>query len=136
MPLLSRCFIRSGFLCLLLGLGLALASPLFAPAWSAALWPVRLHLLTVGWLTQLIFGVAWWLFPRGTGRAIAGRSAAGWASFGMLVTGLGLRAGFEPMRWQGHGSPMVSGLLTLSAGLQFVAAVAFAWAIWPRIRER
>jgi hypothetical protein len=29
----------------------------------AGMFPVYLHLLNFGWLTQLLFGVALWMFP-------------------------------------------------------------------------
>jgi hypothetical protein len=39
-----------------------------SPALGALLWPTYLHLLVLGWLTQLIFGVAFWMFPRYSAR--------------------------------------------------------------------
>ncbi|MEE8062509.1 MAG: hypothetical protein V3T16_11800 [Gemmatimonadales bacterium] len=62
MPLPARLFIRFAMGYMLLGLlaGIALA---LDPA-LRTFWPTYLHLITVGWLTQLIFGVAFWLFPR------------------------------------------------------------------------
>jgi hypothetical protein len=138
MPTLSRWFLRSGLICLLLGLGLGVVTPaLFTDRlWAAALWPVQLHLLTVGWLTQLIFGVAWWLFPRAPSGPVRGSETAGWISFGCLQTGLALRAVIEPWSTTGHGSGTTAMLLALSGLLQFLAAASFATAIWPRVRER
>jgi hypothetical protein len=138
MPRLTRWFLRSGLVCLLLGLGLGVATPAFFSSgpWAAALWPVQLHLITVGWLTQLIFGVAWWLFPRAPAGPVRGDERTGWLAFWCLQAGLLLRLGLEPLRLFGQLPGAGNGLLALSALLHFVAAVAFALAIWPRIRER
>jgi hypothetical protein len=138
MPRLSRWFLRSGLISLLLGLGLGVVTPALSAdrLWAAALWPVQLHLLTVGWLTQLIFGVAWWLFPRAPSGPVRGSETAGWMAFGCLQAGLALRAVFEPWSTAGHTSALGAALLALSALLQFLAAVSFATAIWPRVRER
>lgn len=138
MPRLTRWFLRSGLLCLLLALGLGVALPaaFSSTPWAAALWPVQLHLLTVGWLTQLIFGVAWWLFPRAPAGPVRGSEWLGWISFWCLQSGLLLRTIFEPLRLMGQLSPAGVSLVGLSALLHFLAAGAFALAIWPRVRER
>ena len=138
MDLISRLFLRSGLLCLLFGLGLALAPPSIAAHshWLAASWPVQLHLLTVGWLTQLIFGVAWWLFPRASRTEPARNAAAMVLCFCLLQVGLLLRVVFEPLRGSGDSPWLISALLWSSAAFQFFAAVLFVIAIWPRIRER
>jgi hypothetical protein len=137
-PRLTRWFLRSGLVCLLLGLGLGVALPaaFSSSLWAAALWPIQLHLLTVGWLTQLIFGVAWWLFPRAPSGPVRGSEAAGWSAFWCLQAGLILRVWLEPLRIAGTLSVAGAPLLVASALLHFVAAAAFAVAIWPRVRER
>jgi hypothetical protein len=67
MPTPARWLIKTALLHLVLALGLALVragqAAGFVPGAASALWLPQLHLLTVGWLTQLIFGVAFWLFP-------------------------------------------------------------------------
>jgi hypothetical protein len=138
MPRLTRWFLRSGLVCLLLGLGLGVAMPAaFASSpWAAALWPIQLHLLTVGWLTQLIFGVAWWLFPRAPSGPVRGSERAGWTSFWCLQAGMVLRVWLEPLRWTAELSAPGAPLLVASGLLHFAAAVAFTLAIWPRVRER
>ncbi|MFT3895418.1 MAG: hypothetical protein QM730_27655 [Anaerolineales bacterium] len=64
MPPLTRWFLKAALVYLILalcaGILLALPDPI------AGLFPVYFHLLTFGWLTQLIFGVALWMFPKFT----------------------------------------------------------------------
>lgn len=138
MPRLTRWFLRSGLACLLvaLGLGVAIPAALASSPWGAALWPIQLHLLTVGWLTQLIFGVAWWLFPRAPAGPVRGSEWLGWVAFWCLQSGLVLRAVLEPLRLMGQLPAGGALLIDLSALLHFLAAGAFALAIWPRIRGR
>ena len=66
MPTVTRVAIRLALLQLVLAMALWTGLPLVAPHTNV---PVMIaaraawHLLAVGWLTQLIFGVAFWLFP-------------------------------------------------------------------------
>lgn len=90
------------------------------------------HLLVVGWLTQLIFGVAHWLFPRASANAARGNERLGWAGFLLLNLGLLTRAGTET--W--ISSPSRHDLLLASAVLQFTAILLLVLHIWPRVKER
>jgi hypothetical protein len=103
-----------------------------AVAAEVVLWPTYVHLLVLGWLTQLIFGVANWMFPRQHADASAWSSRLGWAAYWCLNSGLILRALTEP----GPTTAWRSDALVLSAGLQLVAGWAFVIAIWPRVRGR
>lgn len=96
----------------------------------ALLRPAWIHLITVGWLTQLIFGVALWLFPRPGGHA----DPAGpelWICYVALNAGLLLRVASEA----GPALGITVGLLPASAALQFVAVLIFVFHAWPRVRE-
>src|SRR5690606_37993876 len=68
MPTLARLFIKTALVYLgaALLVGVVMAGGSFVGFGGAygMLWPVYLHLFVVGWLTELIFGVAYWLFPR------------------------------------------------------------------------
>ena len=68
MPPVSRWFIKTGIIYLLISLlmGIGLSWPGSTPlaAWLTSLFPTFYHVLVVGWITQLIFGVAYWMFPR------------------------------------------------------------------------
>jgi hypothetical protein len=96
-------------------------------------WPVlHTHLLLVGFLLLVIFGVAFWMFPKiGGGRP--GREA-GWMAFWLLNAGLLLRVLAEPLADRGRGAAAWDVLLGISAVLPALAALAFAVAIWPRVR--
>ena len=99
-----------------------------------ALLPVFYHLLMVGWATQMICGVALWMFPPYSRERPRGDERLGWFTYGALNTGLLLRAIFEPLHaWlpPGFGWPLV-----LSALLQVLASWAFVIGIWPRVKAR
>lgn len=98
-----------------------------------ALTPVYFHLLMVGWVTQLIMGVALWLFPRAEGGPPGGGTPLAWAVYVALNVGLLARAVAEPLQ---AGAPGAAGaaLLLWSAALQALAAVGFVISLWPRVR--
>ncbi|HXE57835.1 MAG TPA: hypothetical protein VNK43_07535 [Gemmatimonadales bacterium] len=137
MPPQTRWFLRAALLYLVaaLALGVILTLPRAVEAHPllGALWPTYLHVLVVGWLTQLIFGVAYWMFPRHSAGRPRGSAALGWASFWLLNAGLLLRLVAEP--WQVLGG-QVGVVLVASAALQLGAGWAFVLNTWPRIKER
>ncbi|MEO8139633.1 MAG: hypothetical protein ABI742_08310 [Gemmatimonadota bacterium] len=91
-----------------------------------------IHLLTVGWLLQLISGVAYWMFPRHPSAPPRGDERLGWAALVLLNTGLALRLAGEAWRL-GMGGP--SWPLVLAALFQLVAVTLLVALLWPRIRE-
>lgn len=96
-------------------------------------WPVlHAHLLLVGFLLLLVFGIAFWMFPKVAGRR-SGRDI-GWVAFALLNAGLLLRLLAEPLADGGRGARAWDVLLGVAAVLPALAVVAFAVAIWPRIR--
>ena len=136
MPTLTRWYIRAGLIYLLTSflLGVLLQwTPAAAVPWLRAAWPTYLHILVVGWLTQLIFGVAYWLFPRYSAAAPRGSERLGWAGFLLLNLGLVLRIAGEP--WAALGGDTAP-LLLGSALAQLLAGWAFVANTWPRLRER
>jgi hypothetical protein len=139
MPALTRWFIKAGLLYLVaaaaLG-GLILAqTTLGLPGWLAVLRPVYLHLFMVGWVTQLIFGVVYWMFPKLSRQTPRGSERLGWAIFAGLNAGLLLRVVAEPL---GTLRPdLGSGwVLVLAAVLQWLACVGFIANTWGRVKER
>lgn len=144
MPLLTRCFLKTAVLyfvasfCLggylLIAVGLQRNVPV-------VLQPVYWHMLLVGWLMQLIFGVAYWMFPPPAGKPRSTHPsphrypALAWFTYAALNVGLLLRVIVEP--WHGVRPQLGLGwLLVCSAVLQVTAGWAFVITIWSRIRGR
>lgn len=138
MPPLTRWFVKTALVYLVaaLGLGVALAGGrLGALPAPGALAPVYFHLFMVGWVTQLIFGVSLWMFPRDSRERPRGSPVLGWTVFATLNLGLLLRVAAEPLAVPGAG-PAWGRLLVLSAALQWLGGALYAVAVWPRVRER
>jgi hypothetical protein len=135
-PPLTRWLVKAALLYLIaaLVLGVAMQLPMAGryPV-LAVLWPTYLHVLVVGWLTQLIFGVAYWLFPRYSAERPRGSERLGWATFVLLNAGLLLRIVGEPWRALGRGGHAV---LLVSAVAQLLAVWCFVLNTWPRVKER
>ncbi len=137
MPRVTRWFVRLSFLyltfALLIGLGLVAQRAGWNAPSVALLSPVYFHFFMVGWVTQLIFGVAHWMFPNYSQEAPRGREGLVWTALVTLNVGLLLRAVAEPMTGQGG---IWGGLLVLSALLQWIGAFCFIINTWPRVRPR
>lgn len=135
MPQLTRWFIKAALVYLVLALctGIFLVLPIDAPV--SSLFPAYLHMLTFGWLTQLIFGVALWMFPKYTSAKPRGHEWLGWVTFALLNTGLILRIIFEPFN---SISPSQLGgwMIVLAAVLQWLAGISFVANTWVRVREK
>ncbi|MGQ9611734.1 hypothetical protein [Chloroflexus sp.] len=134
MPVLTRSFVKASLITLVVGLLIGIWQQI--PDFSIpGLSPVYLHLLMFGWLTQLIFGVALWMFPVYTKEQPRGPEWLGWTIFACLNLGLLLRLIFEPL--QGLAPSLIGGwMLVLSAFLQWLAGVGFFIDIWPRVRGK
>ena len=132
MPTLTRWFLRSAIVCLLTGLGLGLLTAGAAGPVAAAVQPLEVHLLVVGWATQMIFGVAFWMFPR-PGGAGFGDPRQGWTAFVSLNLGLVLRALAEPAVALGASGQLATLGLGVSAASQLAAVLLFAMIMWRRI---
>ncbi len=139
MPKLTRWAIRLAMLYLLLGLFFWLVYTYdqienLSGNW-AALRPVGIHFITVGWLTQLIFAVIYWMFPIINRENPYGERWIAWLGFGGLNLGLWFRAIFEIGLTQGLSSSAGWGLI--GAGfLQWGGATAWIIASWGRVQAR
>lgn len=132
MPLLTRTFIKTAMIDLALALVLGV---LLALDITNGLFPVYIHLLVFGWLTQLIFGVVFWMFPKFSVEKPRGSEALGWWTYALLNLGLILRAIAEPI--QSTQANSLSGwMLVLSAVLQFLSGLAFVLNSWGRVKEK
>jgi heme/copper-type cytochrome/quinol oxidase subunit 1 len=135
-PSLTRWYVRTALLYLVAALIVAVAMQgAFAARFPllGVLWPTYLHMLIVGWITQLIFGVAYWLFPRYSAEQPRGSERLGWSSFALLNAGLLLRIVGEP--WRALGGS-VGWMLVGSALLQLGGGWAFVANTWVRVKER
>lgn len=118
-----------------LGMVLALGAVMQLPTWIAYLSPVFFHLIMVGWVTQMIFGVIFWMFPIVTRARPRGNEKLGWAVYILLNVGLLLRVLSEPLNAINPQDVWGWGLV-LSALFQWLAAVFFVYNSWPRVKER
>ena len=136
MPVEARWLIKTALVYLAAGLALALVragqSAGLVPGSGAQLWLAQLHFLTVGWLTQLIFGVAYWLFPV-PGDSAAASPALIWTAYGALNLGLLLRLGAEPAVLS---EGLRAGGLVASTALQWGASLLFVAHFWSRVRSK
>jgi hypothetical protein len=135
-PPLTRWLVKTAMVWLVaaLLLGVAMQLPVAARVpLLRSVWPTYLHLMVVGWLTQIIFGVAFWLFPRYSAERPRGSEALGWAAYALINLGLLLRLIGEP--WRALGGDAWATLL-LSAAAQLFAVWLFVLNTWPRVRER
>lgn len=114
---------------LLVGDGLGFAGRI------APLRAVFYHLLAVGWATQLIAGVALWMFPPLSRERPRGDERLGWAAYGTLNLGLLLRVVAEPLLAYGR-QPWLTPALLAAALLQAVAVWLLIAALWPRVKGR
>jgi hypothetical protein len=135
MPPLTRWFVKSALLYLVVSLLLGLALVWEPGGPLAALAPVYVHLFMVGWISQMIFGVAYWMFPRQSHEAPRGSARLGVLTYVALNAGLVARAVAEPMLTLRPGGVWAA-LLVVSAALQWLAALAFAANTWTRVKER
>jgi len=139
MPSLTRWFIKSalGYLVisLLIGVTLAAQESLALPSGITALGPVYVHLFMVGFVAQMIFGVAFWMFPRYSKDEPRGSERLALVTYVALNAGLIARAVAEPMLGLRPGSLWAT-ILIVSAALQWLGALAFAVNVWARVKER
>jgi cbb3-type cytochrome oxidase subunit 1 len=139
MPLLTRWFIKSSLAFLVAALILRLiqsASTLVETVpLINAMGPVYFHLFLVGWVTQLIFGVVYWLFPKYSIEKPWRSEFLGWATFWLLNLGLVLRVVSEPMNTLHPGSGW-GWLLVVSAAFQWLGGMGFVINTWVRVKAK
>lgn len=140
MPPLVRLYVRTAFVYFVAGFLLlalmALDGWLNIGRWFGAVYLSQLHLLVVGWITQLSIGVAYWMFPRFLKEIDPrprGSDTLAWAVYICLNAGLVLRLAVEPF-YRMTGQSWLAALVALSGVLQAAAAVGFGLLIWARIR--
>ncbi|NUQ83672.1 MAG: hypothetical protein HUU11_03070 [Anaerolineales bacterium] len=132
MPLLTRIFIKTALVYFALALAFGILLTLRAPI---SLFPVYIHLFVFGWLTQLIFGVVYWMFPKYSTQLPRGHDPLVWIAYGAMNLGLILRAIAEPMQ-AFQANNVFGALLAISAVLQWLAGIAFIANTWGRVKEK
>lgn len=139
MPRLTRWFIKTAILyfvaALVLGVGLAAEDLIHPPFSLGPLRPTYLHLLTLGWITQMIFGVAFWMFPRASRERPRGPEGPATASYLLLNAGLLLRWIGEPLLAIRHAAA-AGPMLAAAAVLQWLGGVLFVVVIWGRVKAK
>lgn len=138
MPFESRLFVKTSLVALFLaffaGAAMALAESAGVPV--PAIWAVEhAHLAFVGWLVNVVMGIALWMLPLDRERypETAGRypKRAPFVVYALLNGGLLLRILSEPMLASGIAARVA---LSVSAVAQVVAIVVFAAVAWNRVR--
>ena len=132
MPLLTRTFIKTAMVCFVLALALGIALALGV---TNGLFPAYFHLLVFDWLTQLIFGVVFWMFPKYSTEKLRGSETLGWWTYALLNIGLLMRAIAEPLQ-AAQPNPFSGWALVISAIFQFLAGLSFVFNTWKRVREK
>ena len=125
MPRVSAWFIRASLCHLVAGFAigaLMLASKGLSIAMGVwALRPVHIEMLLVGWMIQLVMGVAVWIFPRMSLRKAPQRSlVSAWVAFALLNGGVLLVS---------LGGP----LFAVGRLVEVAAAASFVAHLWGRV---
>jgi len=138
-PVLSRWFIKTAFiyfaLGMIMGMALLLQPVLGLPNSIQSLRPVYLHFIFIGWVTQLIMGVGYWMFPKYTKEKPRGNAWLAWLVYAMLNLGMVFRTIGEPLVML---DPLGGMGWTLAAASTFLLIAGWGYIIlvWGRIKER
>jgi hypothetical protein len=141
MPFESRLFVKTGIVYLVLAFAAGAALMIASAAGKPAPFVFEVehgHLGFVGWLVNVVVGVALWMFPldRESYPATQGRYpvAAPLWSYYLLNVGLAVRIIVEPWFQLSGASVLGSTLLVVSALMQLAAILVFVGIIWSRTR--
>jgi hypothetical protein len=139
MPTLTRWFVKSAFVFFVAAMAVRVLQTagvlINLPPLINALGPVYFHMFLVGWVTQLIFGVVFWMFPKYTQEQPRGSDWLGWSTFWLINIGLGLRVIAEPMNTLNPNTGW-GWLLAISALLQWLAGIGFVINTWARVKAK
>jgi hypothetical protein len=139
MPTLTRWFIKSAFIFFVAAMAVRVLQTAGVladlPPFLNALGPVYFHMFLVGWVTQLIFGIVFWMFPKYSQENPRGSDWLGWFTFWLINLGLGLRVIAEPMNTLNPDTGW-GWLLAISALLQWLAGIGFVINTWARVKAK
>ena len=141
MPYETRLFVKTGIVFLLLTFGAGAALMIATAVGKPAPFIFEVehgHLGFVGWLVNVVIGVALWMFPLDRERypATQGRYPAAaplWCYY-LLNVGLVVRLIVEPWIQLTRTGILGSALLVASATMQLAAILIFVGIIWSRTR--
>ncbi len=136
MPLITRLFLKSGVVYLILAIvGEVLANIPGGTLRSVALQfrPTVYHFFFIGWLTQMIFGVSHWFFPLYSKAEPRGKQWLIVTAFIGLNVGLVLRFFSEAPFWE-QVFKIRNMLVLFSSLFLWIGFVAYGVHIWPRIK--
>ncbi len=130
MPRLSRWFVRTSLIYLVIGftLGAALlvnkGLTIDPSIWNVL--PIHTEVLLTGWLIQLALGVAFWILPRFTRGAPRGNERLIWAAY--VLFNLGIVLAVAETIFGVHGL-VLAGRISETAGV-----LVFVIGTWRRVR--
>jgi heme/copper-type cytochrome/quinol oxidase subunit 1 len=133
---LVRLYVKTSFVFLLVGLALGGYVSLEVNLIGRGVpWPLitaHVHLLLVGFLLMLVFGIATWMFPRPGREDVSYRPRLAWVVYWLLTASTVVRAlgelGAAITGTRGSALAAVGGLGQLAAAIVFVVNM------WTRIR--
>ena len=131
MPVWSVFFVRTSLIYMALGFTygswmLINKGVVAAPSFWEAL-PAHIEFLLIGWIIQLILGVAFWILPRFGHESTRGNERLAWLSYILINAGIWmvfLSPLFHELPWL----PVLGRLMETGAALLFVLHA------WPRIK--
>jgi cbb3-type cytochrome oxidase subunit 1 len=133
---LVRLYVKTSFAFLMLGLLLggyvAIEVNLLGRAVPWPLITAHTHLVLVGFMLMLVFGVATWMFPRPARDDARYRPSLAWLVYWLLTASTAVRALGELSAavTGGRGSPLAA----LGSLGQLAAAIVFVLNMWSRVR--
>ena len=141
MPYESRIFVKTGIVYLVLTFAVGAALLIFRSAGVHIPFIIEVehgHLGFVGWLVNMVIGVAFWMFPLDRARYadMQGRypARAPLVCYYLLNIGLAARVIVEPWQQLGQLNGSWAWLLGLSGLMQLGAILIFVAVVWHRTR--
>lgn len=131
---ISRWGLRMGLFWLLTGVTLA---GLAESSWLSnyPVRPVWIHMLVLGWMTQWIFAISIWMFPRSKKGYRERENLRTWSMMISWNVALIARVTFE-IQIMETSYDLRQVVLGLSVLLFWIATVLYVAEIWPRIRVK
>ena len=120
----AKNFIRVSVISLVLGFGLGLL--MTSQASMMAFRPIHVHLLLLGFMSMMVFGVGYHIIPRFQGHAIIPWA---WATLHFYIAPLGLSAMLLGWYFRGKGNPH-DWLLYLGGGMEFLGVLIFLFVMF------